>query len=171
MCPELSPPDNGAVSYSCNGSVSIAEYTCSDGYSLVNGDVVRLCHNNGVWNGTAPSCSDGKSSVFEYVYVLLEYLKLHCIVEITISRSIVILLYFPVFCVTCVINRLLEKQKCPFLDAPSNGFVVITGFQPPANATYFCNEGYVLMNGDQVQECMPSHSWSGTPASCQSEQL
>ena len=60
------------------------------------------------------------------------------------------------------------SKRCPFLDAPSNGFVVITGFQPQSNATYFCNDGYVLMNGDQVQECMPDHHWSGTPAACQS---
>jgi len=59
-CPELFPPDNGAVSYSGDGVVSIAEYTCNTGYSLIGGDLKRFCNNDDMWNGTAPSCSDGE---------------------------------------------------------------------------------------------------------------
>ena len=60
-CPELFPPENGAVSYSSDDTMSIAEYTCNTGYSLIDGDVKRFCNNDGKWNGTAPSCSDGTS--------------------------------------------------------------------------------------------------------------
>ena len=48
----------------------------------------------------------------------------------------------------------VDFGKCPFLDAPDNGFVVIRGFLVGDNATYFCNADYILMSGDHVRHCM-----------------
>ena len=63
---------------------------------------------------------------------------------------------------------LADSSKCEFLDAPTNGFVVIGGFQHGDNATYFCNTDYFLMNGDHVRQCMTNGQWSGNAPSCQS---
>ena len=62
----------------------------------------------------------------------------------------------------------VDFGKCPFLDAPDNGFVVIRGFLVGDNATYFCNADYILMSGDHVRHCMTDGQWSGSIPSCQS---
>ena len=67
-CDDLPVTNNSEVSYSPPHSVSaslsdgkrytgtIATYTCSSGYQLVEESSLRDCGANGEWNGTAPSC-------------------------------------------------------------------------------------------------------------------
>ena len=67
-CDDLPVTNNSEVSYSPPRSVSaslpdskrytgtIATYTCSSGYQLVEESSLRACGANGEWNGTAPYC-------------------------------------------------------------------------------------------------------------------
>ena len=66
-CPQLEAPENGRIEYS-SYSIGpqydlgvIATYSCTDGFSLENGDRVRYCRHDGMgitgeWSGTAPEC-------------------------------------------------------------------------------------------------------------------
>ena len=36
---------------------TIATYSCSPGYQLVEGSSLRACGPNGIWNGTQPFCA------------------------------------------------------------------------------------------------------------------
>ena len=74
------------------------------------------------------------------------------------------------YCITYLLlftYFLADTSKCQFLDAPTNGFVVIGGFQHGNNVTYFCNADYVLMHGDHVRQCMTDGQWSGSAPSCE----
>ena len=63
---------------------------------------------------------------------------------------------------------IVDSNKCPFLDAPTNGFVVIRGFRHGDNASYFCNADYIVMSGDHARQCMTNGQWSGQAPTCQS---
>ncbi len=65
MCPVLTPPPNGIITYTEEPSESLgfmemATYSCNLGFGLSGGDIVRTCTgpagSSGEWTGTAPSC-------------------------------------------------------------------------------------------------------------------
>ena len=56
-CPALSDPLNGAVSMETDGSVTIATFTCNNGYRLT-GDSTLTCNSNGTWNAPSPECGE-----------------------------------------------------------------------------------------------------------------
>ena len=65
MCPVLSAPVNGLITYSEEASPTLgfmetATYNCDDGYALSGEDRVRTCvgpaGSFGEWTGTAPTC-------------------------------------------------------------------------------------------------------------------
>ena len=65
MCPLLSDPGNGVITYSEDSSPSLgfmetATYSCNTGFGLSGGDTVRTCvgaaGSSGEWTGTAPTC-------------------------------------------------------------------------------------------------------------------
>lgn len=64
MCPVLSAPDNGVLTYSEDSStlgfMEMAAYSCNPGFGLSGGNRVRTCAgaagSTGEWNGTAPTC-------------------------------------------------------------------------------------------------------------------
>ena len=61
MCPALTDPENGMITYSTVVSfdfefMTTATYSCDTGYALVGGDTVRTCAGDREWNGTAPIC-------------------------------------------------------------------------------------------------------------------
>ena len=66
-CPTLMPPANAdPITYSTVPSPALsfgttATYTCSSGFSVTAGDVIRTCGGDGsstmgVWNGMEPTC-------------------------------------------------------------------------------------------------------------------
>ena len=69
MCPDMPAITNGTITYTPPRDVSatlpfgkrytgtIATYSCSPGYHLVEGSSLRACGPDGTWNGTQPSCS------------------------------------------------------------------------------------------------------------------
>ena len=65
MCPVLSDPANGVITYSevpdsSVGFMETATYSCNTGFGLSSGDTVRTCvgaaGSSGEWTGTAPTC-------------------------------------------------------------------------------------------------------------------
>ncbi|XP_022690901.1 CUB and sushi domain-containing protein 3-like isoform X2 [Varroa jacobsoni] len=57
-CGKPSPPDNGNVNFinSTWNYLSVVTYSCSNDYTLVNGDVTRTCNERGIWSGREPEC-------------------------------------------------------------------------------------------------------------------
>ena len=48
---------DGVVCYNETTEGSRAVYICNDGFVLREGDkATRVCHNNGIWNGSTPQC-------------------------------------------------------------------------------------------------------------------
>ncbi len=62
MCPELTSPMNGIITFSeeTSGFMTMATYRCNPGYGLSGGDSVRTCTSSSVgageWTGTSPTC-------------------------------------------------------------------------------------------------------------------
>ena len=56
MCPSLSDPLNGGVTWTSLSVGSIATYTCNSGFELV-GNEMRTCQSDGVWSGEEPVCT------------------------------------------------------------------------------------------------------------------
>ncbi|XP_052281195.1 P-selectin-like [Dreissena polymorpha] len=55
LCNTLNPPSSGYVNISSNATVSVATYTCAQGY-VISGVTTRTCLKNGSWEGTSPAC-------------------------------------------------------------------------------------------------------------------
>ena len=60
-CPALNPPPSGRVEITSNGTISVADYSCSPGYILI-GVGQRTCNTDRTWTTAEPTCS--KSSQF-----------------------------------------------------------------------------------------------------------
>jgi len=46
----------GVVCYNTNTAGSKAVYICDDNFLLMEGDEVRICQSDGIWNGSIPQC-------------------------------------------------------------------------------------------------------------------
>ena len=58
ICPPLTAPKHGQVAGDCDGAYrDMCTSTCDSGYrASVRGDAVRICRQDGVYNGTAKKC-------------------------------------------------------------------------------------------------------------------
>ena len=66
-CSTLTDPANGQVSHTAGTTFrQTATYSCDTGYNLV-GDSTRICHDTGVWSGSAPTCQGMLFLGFRYV--------------------------------------------------------------------------------------------------------
>ena len=55
MCPTLSNPENGQVTVTNYTVVSVATYTCNNGYTLTGAEM-RMCVQNGQWTPEESTC-------------------------------------------------------------------------------------------------------------------
>ncbi|XP_062524003.1 coadhesin-like isoform X2 [Corticium candelabrum] len=62
-------------------------------------------------------------------------------------------------------------NKCESLLSPNNGNVTTQKIHTTVIATYSCESGYLLKNGDSTRICLPSGLWSGTHPSCEGYEL
>ena len=60
---------------------------------------------------------------------------------------------------------------CGDLINPDNGAVSLTGTTFMNTATYTCNAGHTLINGDEIRECQSNRTWSGMQPTCQGIRL
>ena len=64
MCPDLTPPENGAIEF-MNNVGDTATYTCDDGYDL-SGESTRICLSTGTWSGSEPVCESKINADIHY---------------------------------------------------------------------------------------------------------
>ena len=63
-------------------------------------------------------------------------------------------------CLYCV-------AECVDLQAPNDGAVKVTNDTDVAMATYTCNPGYEMIEGDtSTRTCLPTAEWSGSEPVC-----
>ena len=62
-CPHIPDPENGNIDFVVDTTApfevgTTATYSCDQGFSLDEGDIVRTCEENDLtsWSGSAPSC-------------------------------------------------------------------------------------------------------------------
>ena len=55
---------------------------------------------------------------------------------------------------------------CGNLANPTNGRVDLTGTTFGSIATYTCNSGFILANGNRIRQCGANEQWSGTAPNC-----
>ena len=142
QCNRLEHPDNGTVTWTRLIEGYNATYTCDVGYLLAYGNQTRTCMSNGMWSGVEPIC-------------LRMYDHCICIEDI------------PSINLWAVI---LSAGICRELPEPRNGDVIITrvvdtSITEGSNATYTCNVGYQLSEG-QSRTCMSNGMWSGRKPTC-----
>ncbi|XP_064386127.1 sushi, von Willebrand factor type A, EGF and pentraxin domain-containing protein 1-like isoform X2 [Halichondria panicea] len=171
-CGDLTGPDNGLVTIRIGNFGSNASYTCETGYML-NGDMTRMCQDNGDWSGTAPTCdtvdcsdltdptdgavntSSGTTFNMNATYSCNTGYNLNG----TNAR-------------TCQADRMWSGNEpacdivtCPALSDPNNGMVDVPNNNFGTVANYTCNTGYML-TGDVIRVCEVTGDWSGTTSTC-----
>ena len=62
QCPLLSDPDNGQVTLESTVFLSVATYSCNEGF-ILNGDETRTCQSDEQWSGNDPTCERKSSNV------------------------------------------------------------------------------------------------------------
>lgn len=66
-----------------------------------------------------------------------------------------------------MVSLLHSAIQCPFLEAPSNGFLTLSNRRCfKSEVTYGCNAGYELYGGDMIRTCQQNRLWSGQQPSC-----
>jgi hypothetical protein len=56
--------------------------------------------------------------------------------------------------------------RCPFLEVPTNGNRSVSGYSVGDNATFWCYEGFELLQGASFIVCREDGGWSGTAPMC-----
>lgn len=56
--------------------------------------------------------------------------------------------------------------RCPFLEEPENGNRSVSGYLPGDNATFMCNEDFVMLQGHKIRYCTVNGSWTGAEVIC-----
>ncbi|XP_053391178.1 CUB and sushi domain-containing protein 3-like [Mercenaria mercenaria] len=170
-CGQLRPPTNGTILVSSTTYLSTAEFQCNEGHDL-NGDIMVLCRDDGLWNGTTPFCKirdcghlsvppntrlDAKSTTFgsiaffscEEGYSLYGNSKRHC------SKKGVWNNTSP----SCII------KDCGNLTDPENGLVIYNASTYGSVAVYICDVGFNL-TGSNKTECSEGGFWTDSKPSC-----
>ena len=65
-------------------------------------------------------------------------------------------------------NIIIVGVQCGVLQAPSDGYIHVTGIHYGDTATYFCHQSYHL-TGKADRSCLASGYWSGAAAECMSK--
>nr|XP_022317554.1 sushi domain-containing protein 2-like [Crassostrea virginica] len=56
--------------------------------------------------------------------------------------------------------------RCPFLEVPANGNRSVSGYSVGDNATFWCDQGFRLLQGSSFLVCGESGAWSGGTPVC-----
>lgn len=67
MCSTPTVLSGGYYNLSTDGSVTIATYTCYDGYSL-SGAKISFCQNDGTWNDISQDCGNARLTALFDLY-------------------------------------------------------------------------------------------------------
>ena len=139
-CGNLDDPDNGQVELSNTTLGSTANFTCSQGYSLSNGNNTRTCEANGQWSGDPPFCECKHTDLG--------------VTETFVHSQVHV----------CNVSAVI---KCGSLDDPANGQVELSNITVGSSANYTCTQGYILSNGNNTRTCEVDGEWSGNTPICE----
>ena len=56
-CENRTVISSGNVTITTDGLITIATFTCADGYTLT-GDAIQTCDTDGIWSAELPTCSN-----------------------------------------------------------------------------------------------------------------
>ena len=150
-CGFLPSPPNGNVELTETTFMSIAKYSCDEGFALV-GNFIRVCLVNSQWSGDEPTCRFGESLDKSHSHVL------YIMIPVSMPAC---------FIIPCFLFQTVNA-KCPRLPRPENGDVLVSGLAPGDVATYVCFEGYILQ-GDSERTCQENGVWTGSAPTCERE--
>lgn len=146
-CGPLSAPLNGTKFGSQTTYPNKIIFSCDGGFDL-RGSNVRVCIEDGTWNGEEAIC-EGKRLWKRFWWLLL--------VRIWSSKC------FFLFC----FYRCYIAKDCGFLKLPMNGSLLglnLTTF--PNILTFTCDKGFIL-RGSSVRQCQANAVWSDNETFCQ----
>ena len=63
-------------------------------------------------------------------------------------------------------DSLISAGLCANLTNPGNGTIMVTEQTEGSDATYTCNKGYQLTDGNRTRTCMDTGMWSGQKPTC-----
>lgn len=166
-CDVLDFPENGLVDQQGNEVGSTAIYSCIPGF-LLTGDNIRTCLISGEWSGDPPTC-DRKSLThnpvlchFEYHAKVVEFdIALFFSFLPSLPHSLPLSFSLPSFSISHT------AVDCGDLPQIAFGRVTFTTTTFRSQASYTCQEGYVLM-GNFIRTCQNDGTWSGEDPTCQS---
>lgn len=158
-----------------NGTVylSFALYTCNNGYVL-NGSDIRVCQEDGSWNGSVPMCVDVdcgylQAPMFGYVDLSFgttyrENASYSCQIGYWLNGTAIR---------TCTINGSWSEEapncvliECPNITEPDAGILTFSNSTMYlSEAQYDCLYGYALV-GHGSRTCQIDGYWSGGEPSC-----
>ena len=144
QCDNLSIPANGNISSCSSGRIGIGykgdtcSFTCNTGFELIGSDV-RMCHSDGVWNGTDTMC--------------------HKIGNYMISECMSMFIIHCTACLVCLSlsNPANGTMQCSLEDDGAPSY--------EESCVFTCNNGYQLI-GSHTRTCQGNGRWNGTDSTC-----
>ncbi|KAJ7383495.1 hypothetical protein OS493_027659 [Desmophyllum pertusum] len=171
-CGPLFVPMNGFSSGDSTVFPNSVLFNCDPGF-ILNGSTTRKCQANGTWSGFQALCSAvdcgrpqplqngsviGVNTVYpnfvnhicDEGFILRGSPKIKCQTNGTWSKT----------------SSFCEAKDCGALSIPLNGSIAVRVTTFPNEATFSCDEGF-LLNGSTVRRCQSGGSWSGIQPSCE----
>jgi hypothetical protein len=170
-CAPLAPLGNGTVNTNGGVTLSVAQYQCNDGWTLV-GSAVSSCTPAGNWSLPPPRCeanSCGDLTIANGVVVpptarTLDIVTYSCnrgwrLSGSTTRQCLAAGSWFPSTAPTCLAN------PCGALLAPGNGTVSAPSGSTGDVLEYGCFGGWILA-GSSTTTCQPDGTWSSPRPAC-----
>ncbi|XP_053399292.1 CUB and sushi domain-containing protein 3-like [Mercenaria mercenaria] len=164
-CPALADPANGQVNQSTTGQVSVAKFSCVDGYYL-DGNEILTCLESGTWDNVSPTCiCDPPEDLMNGAYILSNdgmSVTYTCDVNYTLNGTTIR---------TCSNNGngwdgvTPTCYKCDDLSEHENGTISTETDGVSTSTTFTCAEGHSL-SGSSVLQCLPDGTWDAGQPSC-----
>jgi hypothetical protein len=153
--PNLVAPANGSVTPTMGTTGTVATYSCNGGYAL-NGNATTTCQADGMWSGTAPTCT----------LIMTGCTPDPCVNSMTGCMPVGATGYT---CGTCdpgwTGTNCSTPVTCSGATAPANGSVSASSATFGNTVTYTCDSGYTLM-GNATATCQANGTFTGPAPTC-----
>ncbi|XP_065058048.1 sushi, von Willebrand factor type A, EGF and pentraxin domain-containing protein 1-like [Rhopilema esculentum] len=162
-CPYINDVANGHVSRS---KLKVT-YSCSAGYQL-NGPSTRLCHPDGKWSGTQPTCTRVNCGTLrgETATVSVSSTFYNGVARFSCPASYKLIGTSTRTCLQSGewsgTQPRCSKFKCPVLSNPLHGEILGLALIEGSVARVKCNKGYRLVqNNLELRTCQSNGQWTG----------
>lgn len=173
-CPEPEMVNNGWYSGDSSDYKSIVTYYCEDGYEII-GNNERTCLSNDSWSGNSPECKKVSCgippAIANAVASQMENLLFNDTVVYSCLEGYNEL---GIDTTTCLSNRSwsLIDYTCTIVSCPLfspdellYGTINVSSFTYGSNASFLCDEGY-LLSGSSQATCTAQGIWSASLPTC-----